>query len=84
MSHEVVGDPAACVLDGLTIVRGDLVKVFGWYENAQRTVDLVDMIVAPFQTVESRPAPVARDLHTGDAGLEGTFGSGHGKNQRRV
>lgn len=53
MSHEVVGDPAACVLDGLTIVRGDLVKVFGWYDNAQRTVDLVDMIVAPFQTVRA-------------------------------
>jgi glyceraldehyde 3-phosphate dehydrogenase len=37
------------VLDaGLTIVTGDLVKVFGWYDNewgyAQRTVDLVDMI----------------------------------------
>jgi glyceraldehyde 3-phosphate dehydrogenase len=49
VSRDVVGDPASCVLDaGLTIVTGDLVKVFGWYDNewgyAQRTVDLVDMI----------------------------------------
>jgi glyceraldehyde 3-phosphate dehydrogenase len=34
VSHDVVGDPASCVLDaGLTIVTGDLVKVFGWYDN---------------------------------------------------
>jgi glyceraldehyde 3-phosphate dehydrogenase len=49
VSRDVVGDPASCVLDAcLTIVTGDLVKVFGWYDNewgyAQRTVDLVDMI----------------------------------------
>jgi glyceraldehyde 3-phosphate dehydrogenase len=49
VSRDVLGDPASCVLDsGLTTVTGDLVKVFGWYDNewgyAQRTVDLVEMI----------------------------------------
>ena len=49
VSHDVVGDPASCVLEAdLTTVTGDLVKVFGWYDNewgyAQRTIDLVDMI----------------------------------------
>jgi glyceraldehyde 3-phosphate dehydrogenase len=55
----VVSDPASCVLDaGLTIVTGDLVKVFGWYDNewgyAQRTVDLVDMIA---RTLPDRTTP---------------------------
>ncbi|MBN9099886.1 MULTISPECIES: type I glyceraldehyde-3-phosphate dehydrogenase [unclassified Pseudonocardia] len=49
VSRDVLGDPASCVLDsGLTTVTGDLVKVFGWYDNewgyAQRTVDLVEMV----------------------------------------
>jgi glyceraldehyde 3-phosphate dehydrogenase len=49
VSSDVLGDSASCVFDaGLTRVMGDLVKVFGWYDNewgyAQRTIDLVEMI----------------------------------------
>jgi glyceraldehyde 3-phosphate dehydrogenase len=34
VSRDVVGDPASCVFDApLTLVYGDLVKVFGWYDN---------------------------------------------------
>ncbi|MFG2279391.1 type I glyceraldehyde-3-phosphate dehydrogenase [Streptomyces asoensis] len=34
VSRDVVGDPASCVLDApLTQAHGDLVKVFGWYDN---------------------------------------------------
>jgi glyceraldehyde 3-phosphate dehydrogenase len=64
VSHDVVGDPASCVLDaGLTTVTGDLVKVFGWYDNewgyAQRTVDLVDMIA---RTLPDRTTPHAKEV----------------------
>ena len=32
--HDVLGDLASCVFDaGLTRVTGDLIKVFGWYDN---------------------------------------------------
>ena len=49
VSSDVLGDPASCVFDaGLTTVTGELVKVFGWYDNewgyAQRTIDLVEMV----------------------------------------
>ncbi len=49
VSSDVLGDPASCVFDsGMTTVTGDLVKVFGWYDNewgyAQRTIDLVEMV----------------------------------------
>ena len=49
VSGDLRGDPASCVLDtALTTVRGDLVKVFGWYDNewgyAQRVVDLVELV----------------------------------------
>ncbi len=49
VSSDVLGDPASCVFDsGLTTVAGNLVKVFGWYDNewgyAQRTIDLVEMV----------------------------------------
>ncbi|NAS25987.1 type I glyceraldehyde-3-phosphate dehydrogenase [Herbidospora sp. NEAU-GS84] len=34
VSSDVIGDPASCVFDApLTQVDGDLVKVFGWYDN---------------------------------------------------
>ena len=34
VSSDVVGDPASCVFDApLTQAQGDLVKVFGWYDN---------------------------------------------------
>ncbi|WP_436498311.1 type I glyceraldehyde-3-phosphate dehydrogenase [Actinokineospora sp. HUAS TT18] len=49
VSRDIVGDPASCVLDAsLTRADGDLVKVFGWYDNewgyANRTVDLVRLM----------------------------------------
>jgi len=45
VSSDVVGDPASCVFDApLTQARGNLVKVFGWYDNewgyTNRLVDL--------------------------------------------
>jgi glyceraldehyde 3-phosphate dehydrogenase len=34
VSRDVVGDPASCVFDStLTQTNGELVKVFGWYDN---------------------------------------------------
>jgi glyceraldehyde 3-phosphate dehydrogenase (phosphorylating) len=49
VSHDVIGENASCLFDtGLTRAVGQLVKVFGWYDNewgyAQRTVDLVEMV----------------------------------------
>ncbi|MDT7709574.1 MAG: hypothetical protein QOG20_5181 [Pseudonocardiales bacterium] len=49
VSSDVLGDSASCVFDaGPHPGDGDLVKVFGWYDNewgyAQRTIDLVEMI----------------------------------------
>ncbi|HET6861053.1 MAG TPA: type I glyceraldehyde-3-phosphate dehydrogenase [Streptomyces sp.] len=34
VSRDVIGDPASCVFDAaLTQAHGDLIKVFGWYDN---------------------------------------------------
>ncbi|GAY07319.1 NAD-dependent glyceraldehyde-3-phosphate dehydrogenase [Pseudonocardia sp. N23] len=49
VSHDVIGEQASCLVDlGLTRAVGDLVKVFGWYDNewgyAERTADLVGRI----------------------------------------
>ncbi|KUF12897.1 type I glyceraldehyde-3-phosphate dehydrogenase [Streptomyces silvensis] len=34
VSRDVIGDPSSCVFDpALTQAHGDLVKVFGWYDN---------------------------------------------------
>ncbi len=46
VSSDIVGAPASCTFDApLTMVMGDLVKVFGWYDNewgySNRLVDLV-------------------------------------------
>jgi glyceraldehyde 3-phosphate dehydrogenase len=45
VSRDIIGDPASCVFDApLTQAAGNLVKVFGWYDNewgyACRLVDL--------------------------------------------
>ncbi|MGP4051829.1 type I glyceraldehyde-3-phosphate dehydrogenase [Streptomyces sp. 2A115] len=45
VSRDVLGDPASCVFDAeLTQAHGDLVKVFGWYDNewgySNRLLDL--------------------------------------------
>ena len=51
VSRDIIADPASCVFDsGLTRVTGDLVKVFGWYDNewgyANRTVELVRLMAS--------------------------------------
>jgi glyceraldehyde 3-phosphate dehydrogenase len=49
VSSDIVGSPASCTFDsGLTQVMGNMVKVFGWYDNewgySNRLVDLVGHI----------------------------------------
>jgi len=51
VSRDVVGDPASCVFDStLTQAQGELIKVFGWYDNewgyTHRLLDLVELIAA--------------------------------------
>jgi glyceraldehyde 3-phosphate dehydrogenase len=51
VSSDVVGSPASCIFDSqLTQAMGDLVKVFGWYDNewgySHRLVDLVQIVGA--------------------------------------
>jgi glyceraldehyde 3-phosphate dehydrogenase len=49
VSGDIIGDPASCVFDsGLTMVGGQLVKVFGWYDNewgyANRLIELAALV----------------------------------------
>jgi glyceraldehyde 3-phosphate dehydrogenase len=49
VSRDVVGEAASCIFDAtLTQASGELVKVFGWYDNewgyTQRLLDLVDLV----------------------------------------
>jgi glyceraldehyde 3-phosphate dehydrogenase len=49
VSSDIVGDPASCIFDSpLTQANGNLVKVFGWYDNewgySNRLVDLAQII----------------------------------------
>ncbi|MGH3039612.1 MAG: type I glyceraldehyde-3-phosphate dehydrogenase [Gaiellaceae bacterium] len=49
VSSDVVGDPYSCIFDSeLTMAHGNLVKVFGWYDNewgySSRLVDLVERL----------------------------------------
>ena len=51
VSRDIVGDSASCVFDSpLTQAAGDLVKVFGWYDNewgyASRLADLTEIVGA--------------------------------------
>ncbi|MEU5321141.1 type I glyceraldehyde-3-phosphate dehydrogenase [Streptomyces sp. NPDC021056] len=51
VSRDIVGDPASCVLDApLTQAHGNLVKVFGWYDNewgyTNRLLDLTEYVAA--------------------------------------
>jgi glyceraldehyde 3-phosphate dehydrogenase len=51
VSRDVVGDPASCVFDStLTQTNGELVKVFGWYDNefgyTSRLADLCEHVAA--------------------------------------
>ena len=47
VSRDIIGDPASCVFDApLTQAAGDLVKVFGWYDNEWGyTCRLLDLAV---------------------------------------
>jgi len=49
VSSDIVGDPHSCVFDAPTTqANGNLVKVFGWYDNewgySNRLVDLVELV----------------------------------------
>jgi glyceraldehyde 3-phosphate dehydrogenase len=49
VSRDVIGDASSCVFDSsLTQANGDLIKVFGWYDNewgyTNRLADLVEYI----------------------------------------
>ncbi|MDQ0958080.1 glyceraldehyde 3-phosphate dehydrogenase [Streptomyces sp. B4I13] len=51
VSRDIVGDPASCVFDApLTQAHGNLVKVFGWYDNewgyTNRLLDLTEYVAA--------------------------------------
>lgn len=51
VSRDIVGNSASCVFDaGLTATEGELVKVFGWYDNewgyANRLADLTEYVGA--------------------------------------
>jgi glyceraldehyde 3-phosphate dehydrogenase len=57
VSRDILGDPASCVFDAsLTQSAGELVKVFGWYDNewgyTNRLADLVEHMLG----VENAPA----------------------------
>jgi glyceraldehyde 3-phosphate dehydrogenase len=49
VSSDIVGDPASCIFDSpLTQANGNLVKVFGWYDNewgfSNRLADLAQIV----------------------------------------
>jgi len=49
VSRDIVGDPHSCIFDSLlTQANGNLVKVFGWYDNewgySNRLVDLAQLV----------------------------------------
>ena len=51
VSSDIVKNPASCIFDSLcTMVKGDTVKVVGWYDNewgySNRTVDIVEKMVS--------------------------------------
>jgi glyceraldehyde 3-phosphate dehydrogenase (phosphorylating) len=51
VSTDIVGTTASCTFDApLTMAKGDLVKVMGWYDNewgySNRLVDLVELVAA--------------------------------------
>lgn len=54
VSRGVIGDPASCIVDtALTQAHGNLVKVFGWYDNewgyCNRLPDLTEYVAARLQ-----------------------------------
>ena len=60
VSRDIVGDPASCVFDsGLTQAAGNLVKIFGWYDNewgyTSRLVDLAAIVAARWLSSAATP-----------------------------
>jgi glyceraldehyde 3-phosphate dehydrogenase len=50
VSADIVGNPYSCIFDSeLTMVNGNSVKIFGWYDNefgySSRTADLIGLLV---------------------------------------
>ncbi|MFG2076298.1 type I glyceraldehyde-3-phosphate dehydrogenase [Nonomuraea maritima] len=65
VSRDIVGNPASCVLDSaLTQAGGELVKVFGWYDNewgyANRLVDMAARMAERSLIAEPRSAQPAQ------------------------
>jgi glyceraldehyde 3-phosphate dehydrogenase len=51
VSSDIVGNPASCIIDAeSTMVNGNLVKVFGWYDNewgySNRLLDITELVCA--------------------------------------
>jgi len=51
VSSDIVGSPASCTFDAsLTMAKGNVAKILGWYDNewgySSRLVDLVDIVAA--------------------------------------
>jgi len=51
VSSDIVGSPASCTFDAsLTMTKGNVAKILGWYDNewgySSRLVDLVDIVAA--------------------------------------
>ncbi|TCM50602.1 type I glyceraldehyde-3-phosphate dehydrogenase [Kribbella sp. VKM Ac-2568] len=49
VSRDIIGDPASCIFDApLTQANGNIVKVFGWYDNewgyTSRLLDLTEIV----------------------------------------
>jgi glyceraldehyde 3-phosphate dehydrogenase len=64
VSSDIVGDPSSCTFDAkLTMAMGNLVKVFGWYDNewgySNRLVDL-SVIVGKANKAPARKAPAKK------------------------
>jgi glyceraldehyde 3-phosphate dehydrogenase len=55
VSHDIIGDPSSCIFDApLTQVNGNIVKVFGWYDNewgyTSRLLDLTELVARGLNT----------------------------------
>jgi glyceraldehyde 3-phosphate dehydrogenase len=48
VSHDTIGNSASCIFDApLTQANGNIVKVFGWYDNEwaiSRLLDLAELV----------------------------------------
>jgi glyceraldehyde 3-phosphate dehydrogenase len=49
VSQDIIGDPSSCIFDApLTQANGNIVKVFGWYDNewgyTSRLLDLTELV----------------------------------------